>query len=369
MRAQMGTGMLSTPSGGAGTPHLVLDRLSRAYAGRPAVRELSLVVPRGAFVALLGPSGCGKTTTLRLVAGLEAPDAGRVLVAGRDVTREAPHRRRMGVVFQSYALFPHSTAAANVGFGLEMRGLRGTELTRRVADALALVGLSAERHKRPRELSGGQQQRVALARALAVEPDVLLLDEPLSALDAGLRAELRAELRAIQRRVGATALFVTHDQAEALAVADVVAVMERGRIVQAGPPEEVFERPAGAFVAAFMGRSARLPGTASGGLVRAGPAVLRAPGAPDGAVELFVRPHRVRLLAPGETADNVLDGTVDAVDYTGEAVQLVVATPIGPVPVDLATADGAWRGAAPGQAVRLGWRAEDTLCFPREGDE
>ena len=360
-------------AGNSGFAHLELDRLSRAYAGRSAVREVSLALPRGSFVALLGPSGCGKTTTLRMVAGLEAPDSGRVLVDGRDVTREPPHRRRMGVVFQSYALFPHMTAEANVGFGLEMAGVRGRARSVRVAAALALVGLAEHGAKRPRELSGGQQQRVALARALAIEPDVLLLDEPLSALDAKLREELRAEMRLIQRRVGATALFVTHDQAEALAIADVVAVMDRGRVVQAGTPEEVFERPATAFVAGFIGRSARLPGVASRGGVQVGPALLRsaaAPGGivPNGDVTVFVRPHRIHLLLPAEDADNVLDGVVAAVDYTGEVAQLLVRTPAGPVPVDVGTADGAWRGAAPGQAVRLGWRAADTLCFEREAD-
>ena len=349
--------------------HLELDRLNRAYAGRPAVRDLSLALPRGSFAALLGPSGCGKTTTLRMVAGLEAPDSGRVLVGGRDVTAEPPHRRRMGVVFQSYALFPHMTAEANVGFGLEMGGVRGRARGARVAAALALVGLAEHGSKRPRELSGGQQQRVALARALAIEPDVLLLDEPLSALDANLREELRAEMRLIQRRVGATALFVTHDQSEALALADVVAVMDRGRIVQAGPPEEVFERPATAFVAGFVGRSARLPGVSRGGVVQVGPVLLRAAGrAADGDVTVFIRPHRVRLLPPAGEADNVLDGVVASADYAGEVVQLLVRTPAGPVPVDVGTADGAWRGAAPGQAVRLGWRAADTLCFAREAD-
>ena len=191
-----------------------------------------------------------------------------------------------------------------------------------------------------------------------------------SSLDAKLREELRAEMRLIQRRVGATALFVTHDQAEALAIADVVAVMDRGRIVQAGPPEEVFERPATAFVASFVGRSAQLPGTARGGAVQAGPALLRSTGTPaapppDGEVTVFVRPHRIRLLLPAEGADNVLDGVVTSVDYTGEVAHLLVRTPAGPLPVDVGTASGAWRGVAPGQAVRLGWRAADTLCFRR----
>ncbi len=334
----------------------------------PAVRDVSLQVPRGQLIALLGPSGCGKTTTLRMVAGLEQPDRGRILVDGRDVTRLPPYARRMGVVFQSYALFPHLSVASNVAFGLRMQGVRGAERRRRAASALEMVGLSAHAAKRPRQLSGGQQQRVAVARALAIEPDVLLLDEPLSALDAKLREELRVELRTLQRRVGATAVFVTHDQAEALAMADLVAVMQAGEVAQLGAPEAVFERPATAFVAEFVGRSARLLGRAEPGGVRAGPTLLRAAAPASGAVQVFVRPHRIRLLtgpAPQHDAeDNVLDGTVAALDYTGEAVQIVVDTPAGRIPVDLPTTSGAWRGIRPGAPVRVGWAAADTLCFP-----
>ena len=317
------------------------------------------------MIVLLGPSGCGKTTTLRMVAGLERPDRGRVLVDGRDVTRLPPYERRMGVVFQSYALFPHLSVASNVAFGLRMRRVPGGERTRRAAAALEMVGLSAHAGKRPRQLSGGQQQRVALARALAIEPDVLLLDEPLSALDAKLREELRVEMRILQRRVGATAVFVTHDQAEALAMADLVIVMQAGRIAQLGTPEEVFERPATPFVADFVGRSAKLPGTAEAGGVRAGPALLRtATPLPVGAVQIFVRPHRIRLLGGADTADNALDGTVAALDYTGEVVQVVVDTPAGRVPVDVPATQDGWRSLQPGHPVRIGWAAADTLCFP-----
>ena len=328
------------------------------------MRDLSLEVSRGSLIALLGPSGCGKTTTLRMVAGLEQPDRGRVVVDGRDVTRLPPFQRRMGVVFQSYALFPHMSVLANVGFGLRMQGVRGAERQRRAAEALEMVGLGAHAAKRPRQLSGGQQQRVAVARALAIEPDVLLLDEPLSALDAKLREELRVEMRALQRRVGATAVFVTHDQAEALALADLVAVMQEGEVAQLGTPEEVFERPATPFVAEFVGRSARLLGVAEGGGVRAGPVLLQAASAPkSGAVQAFVRPHRIRLLEEPAAADNVLDGTVTALDYTGEVVQIVVDTMAGRVPVDLSTTEGNWRALQPGAAVRIGWSAADTLCF------
>jgi putative spermidine/putrescine transport system ATP-binding protein len=329
-----------------------------------AVREVSLSIPRGSLIALLGPSGCGKTTTLRMVAGLERPDAGRVMVDGRDVTRLPPYARRMGVVFQSYALFPHMTVAANVAFGLRMQGVASAERARRAAAALAMVGLSDHAHKRPRQMSGGQQQRVALARALAIEPDVLLLDEPLSALDAKLREELRVEMRILQRRVGATAVFVTHDQAEALAMADLVAVMDSGRVAQLGSPEQVFERPATPFVAEFVGRSARFSGIAEAGGVRVEGLLLRcAPPAP-GPARVFVRPHRIALLGPDGVADNAIEGVVAALDYTGEIIQVVVDTALGRVPVDVSTVSPAWRGLQPGAPVRVGWAAEDTLCFP-----
>ena len=345
--------------------YLQLEGLRRSYGGVAAVADVSLSVPRGSLIALLGPSGCGKTTTLRMVAGLELPDSGRVLVDGRDVTRLPPYARRMGVVFQSYALFPHMSVASNVQFGLRMQGVGSAQRASRAAAALEMVGLSAHAGKRPRQLSGGQQQRVALARALAIEPDVLLLDEPLSALDAKLREELRVEMRILQRRVGATAVFVTHDQAEALAMADLVAVMQAGQVAQLGSPEDVFERPATPFVADFVGRSAKLSGVMEAGRVRCGPAVLQvAAPPPSGPVRVFVRPHRIQVLALGEAADNELDGTVVALDYTGEIVQVIVDTPGGRLPVDVATNSGAWRGVQPGQSVRVGWAAAATLCFP-----
>jgi putative spermidine/putrescine transport system ATP-binding protein len=345
--------------------HLVLEDLQLAYGGKPAVRGVSLSVTKGSLVALLGASGCGKTTTLRMVAGLEIPDAGRILVNGSDVTALAPHKRRMGVVFQSYALFPHMDAAGNVAFGMEMHGTAKAERGRRARAMLELVGLADHTGKRPRQMSGGQQQRVALARALAIEPDVLLLDEPLSALDAKLREGLRSEMRAIQRRVGTTTLFVTHDQSEALAMADLVAVMDQGRIAQLGAPEDIFERPQSAFVAEFVGRSARFEGMAVDGAVQAGGLTLHAPGLPrSGRISVFVRPHRIRLLACGETAENEVSGTLASLDYTGDVAQLVAETPAARIPVDLATADGSWRGLQLGDAVRLGWRAADTIWFP-----
>jgi putative spermidine/putrescine transport system ATP-binding protein len=346
-------------------PHLALEGLRRAFGDTVVVDGINLSVDRGSLVALLGPSGCGKTTTLRIVAGLERPDAGRVLLDGADITALPAHRRRMGVVFQSYALFPHMSAAANIAFGLRMRGVPFAERARRAQAALALVGLPRFGDARPRTLSGGQQQRVALARALAIEPDVLLLDEPLSALDAKLREELRGEMRAIQRRVGATAVFVTHDQAEALAMADLVAVMERGRIAQLGTPEDVFERPASAFVAEFVGRSARFSGHWGPAGLQVGPLLLRTAGKPgSGAARIFIRPHRITLLAPGQTEDNCLDGQVQSIDYAGEIANITVQTALGPAPVELGTRDGAWRDFSPATPVRLGWSAQDTLWFP-----
>ncbi len=344
--------------------HLVLERLTRSYGPLTVVHGIDLVVPRGSLVALLGPSGCGKTTTLRMVAGLDRPSSGRILVGGKDVTSLPPYRRKMGVVFQSYALFPHMTAAANVEFGLEMHGVPKGERIKRVAAALEMVGLPDHAGSRPRALSGGQQQRVALARALAIEPDVLLLDEPLSALDAKRREEVRVEMRNIQLRLGTTTLFVTHDQAEALAMADLVAVMDRGVIAQIGTPEEIFERPANAFVANFVGRSARFAGTVEGTAIRVPGGQLRATGTPaSGSVTVFVRPHHIRLLSDGEGAENVMVGTVASLAYAGEVVQVVVQAGPALIPVELGAQNSMWRGLQPGQPVRAGWAARDTMCF------
>jgi putative spermidine/putrescine transport system ATP-binding protein len=356
------------------TPHLRLDRLVRHYAGAPtpAVDRISLDLPRGALLALLGPSGCGKTTTLRMIAGLEKPDDGRILLAGRDVTDLPPHKRHMGVVFQSYALFPHMSAAGNVAFGLEMQGMPRAERGPRAAAALEMVGLSSLAARKPRQLSGGQQQRVALARALAIEPDLLLLDEPLSALDAKLREGVRDEIRALQQRLGTTAVFVTHDQTEALAMADLVAVMNAGRVEQLAVPEEIFERPATRFVATFVGRAARIPGVMeAGGVLRLadGSALRTHSVLPPGPAEAFLRPHRVRLLGAAEAApdgmDNLLDGTLARRVYTGEIVALEATTVAGPITAELhAGADGAWRDLRPGAKLRLAFRAADLLAFP-----
>ena len=230
-----------------------IERVSKSFGRVTALRELSLAVHPGELLAVLGPSGCGKTTLLRLVGGYEHPDEGRIRLAGQDVTTEPPERRRAGMVFQSYALFPHLTVLENVAFGLRVRGRPKAERRRRALEALALTGLEGLESRRPAELSGGQQQRVAVARALVLEPEVLLLDEPFANLDRAVRVRLRDELRTLQRRVGVTTIFVTHDQEEAVALADRIAVLNEGRLEQIGPALELCYRPATEFVASFFG--------------------------------------------------------------------------------------------------------------------
>ena len=328
---------------------------TRDYGPVRAVDGLDLAVHEGEFLALLGPSGCGKTTTLNLVAGFVEPTAGRILIDGEDVTGRPAHLRGLGVVFQSYALFPHLSVRDNVAFGLRERRVPAAEIERRVGDALELVRLDRHGRQRPAELSGGMQQRVALARALVYRPRVLLLDEPLAALDKKLREEMRVELRAIQRSVGITTVFVTHDQAEALGLADRIAVLNHGRIEQLGAPREIYERPATRFVADFIGASTVLRGhTVAADRVTVAAGTLRVAGGrawPAGAdVELAIRPERVRLAAgPG---DNVLDARVEGLVYQGAQTEvtarlddgqrvLVFVTEPAPVPL------------APGQTVRL----------------
>jgi ABC-type Fe3+/spermidine/putrescine transport system ATPase subunit len=297
---------------------------TREYGTLRAVDALDLAVEEGEVLALLGPSGCGKTTTLNLIAGFVEPTAGRVLIDGEDVTGRPPHLRGLGVVFQSYALFPHLSVRENVAFGLRERKVPAAEIERRVGEALELVRLDRAGRQRPGELSGGMQQRVALARALVYRPRVLLLDEPLAALDRKLREGMRDELRAIQRTVGITTIFVTHDQAEALGLAERVAVMNHGRIEQLGAPRQVYERPATRFVADFIGASTRLKArVADRGRVALAGAMLAITGVElpaAGEVELAIRPERVRLVvAP---AANVLAARAETLVYQGAQTEL-----------------------------------------------
>jgi spermidine/putrescine ABC transporter ATP-binding subunit len=299
-------------------PVVELQGCTKDYGGVRAVDALDLAILEGEFLSLLGPSGCGKTTTLSLIAGFVEPTAGRILIDGEDVTGRPAHLRGLGVVFQSYALFPHLSVFENVAFGLRERRVPAAEIGRRVNDALELVRLDRLGRQRPAELSGGMQQRVALARALVYRPRVVLLDEPLAALDKKLREGMRDELRAIQRSVGITTVFVTHDQAEALGLSDRIAVMGRGRIEQLGAPREIYERPANRFVADFIGASTVLRGRAvARDLVALAPGLTIRVAAGEALrageeVELAIRPERVRLAGgPGEgTAEARVEGLV-----------------------------------------------------------
>jgi spermidine/putrescine transport system ATP-binding protein len=323
---------------------------TRDYAGVRAVDALDLTVHEGEFLSLLGPSGCGKTTTLNLIAGFVAPTRGRILVDGEDVTGRPPHLRGLGVVFQSYALFPHLSVRENVAFGLRERRVPAAEIERRVGDALELVRLDRRGRQRPSELSGGMQQRVALARALVYRPRVVLLDEPLAALDKKLREEMRDELRAIQRTVGITTVFVTHDQTEALGLSDRIAVMNHGRLEQLGAPREIYEHPATRFVADFIGASTVLRGRAVDAervAVTDGPPLRVAGGrglSAGAEVELAIRPERVRLAAgPG---DNVVAARIEGLVYQGAQTEVTARLGDGqrvrvfvsePAPAPLAT--------------------------------
>jgi spermidine/putrescine transport system ATP-binding protein len=298
-----------------------------------AVDGIDLTIPGGEFFSLLGPSGCGKTTTLRLIAGFEQPSDGRILLDGRDMAQTPPHRRKVNTVFQNYALFPFLSVHDNVAFGLRYKRVSKAEARRLVGEALALVRLEGMERRRPTQLSGGQQQRVALARALVLEPSVLLLDEPLGALDAKLRHALQVELKALQETVGITFVYVTHDQEEALTMSDRLAVMSGGRIQQVGTPAEVYEEPAGAFVADFLGVSnlmaAEAEGTTADGRcrVRLGRFQLcaeRGDVTARGPVKLMIRPERVRLEPYGSSGENRLPGMVERLVYQGASVRLLV---------------------------------------------
>ncbi|MGO4727830.1 MULTISPECIES: ABC transporter ATP-binding protein [unclassified Inquilinus] len=357
---------------------LALARLSRSYGPIRAVDDVSLDIPSGEFLTLLGPSGSGKTTLLMMIAGFVAPTAGRIAVDGRDVTAMPPEKRNFGMVFQGYALFPHMTVAENIAYPLRVRGLGRAEIAAKVAAAIARVRLDGFDDRRPRQLSGGQQQRVAVARALVFDPDIVLFDEPLGALDRQLRAEMQLELKTLHRDLGATFILVTHDQDEALSMADRVAVMERGRLVQAGAPDELYERPRNRFVAEFLGKSnclaLRMSGR-DGALIRlesAGATVLHhGPETPalGRAVLLALRPEKLRVSAqePRELANRV-PGRILDIAYLGATRQVVVETDaFGPL-----TATGfAWEAAADlglGATAWVSWAPEATVLIEDEAD-
>lgn len=285
-----------------------LVELTRHYGEVRALDRLSLHLRPGEVVALLGPSGCGKTTALRILAGLDEPTSGTVAVGGKDITSMPPHRRDMGMVFQAYSLFPHLTVLDNVAFGLKVRGMAPAARAARATEMLELVGLAAHRNRYADQLSGGEQQRVALARALAIQPGVLLLDEPLSALDAKVRVQMREEIRRVQMEVGTTTLFVTHDQEEALAVADRVGVMNRGRLEQIATPAELYARPATPFVADFVGLSNRIPAAVSDGVARMrGVSVPALPGSVTGRGLALVRPEALTVIPDPDGDTAVID--------------------------------------------------------------
>ena len=342
------------------------EHLTKRYGATAALDDVSIRVGRGRFVTLLGPSGSGKTTLLMVIAGFVAPDSGRLLLDGRPIEHLPPEKREFGMVFQGYALFPHLSVAENVAFPLRVRRTPRAEMTRRVAEALDLVQLGPLASRMPKQLSGGQQQRVALARALVFRPSLLLLDEPLSALDKNLRVSMQEELKALHGRLGLTFVYVTHDQQEALSLSDEVAILHGGRLVQMGAPTALYERPASRFVAGFLGRSNFFEGRveqrdASGFTYRVGPHVFQQAGAAvaGGPVTIALRPEK--LEAVGDGLVNQVAGAVTTCLYLGDAwlVQMEVAG-IGPVQAMLPT----WKTAEPrrGDLLRLGWDADASVA-------
>jgi putative spermidine/putrescine transport system ATP-binding protein len=334
--------------------------LTRVYGNLKALDGFSLHIEPGELVALLGPSGCGKTTALRILAGLDEATSGKVAVGGRDLHGVPANKRDMGMVFQAYSLFPHLTVSDNVAFGLKMRGITKGDRTSRAAEMLDLVGLSAHAHKYASELSGGQQQRVALARALAIRPRVLLLDEPLSALDAKVRAQLRDEIRRVQLEVGTTTLFVTHDQEEALAVADRVGVMSQGRLEQLAAPADLYANPATPFVAEFVGLNNKVPAQVSGGQAEVlGTSVPTLPGSiTTGSGLAMVRPESVTV-----AADVSGTASVSSVAFLGPISRVYVALADGTV-VSAQMASPAAKAFAPGDPVAIGVEPGGVLVVP-----
>ncbi|WP_345816649.1 ABC transporter ATP-binding protein (plasmid) [Paraburkholderia sp. PREW-6R] len=340
--------------------YLQLNGLAKRYDDFVAVSDCTLSIERGEFVCLLGPSGCGKTTTLQMLAGLVLPTAGSIVLNGKDITRAKPSSRGLGVVFQSYALFPHMTVEQNVSFGLEMRKVAASERRGRVREALDLVHLAGSGHRYPRELSGGQRQRVAMARALVIEPQVLLLDEPMGALDAKLREDMQVELRALQHRLGITTLMVTHDQAEALTLADRVVLMNKGSVQQVASPLEMYESPNGRFVSTFLGKANVFTGFSDGGILRFDGHTLPCPvGAPEGEVDYIVRPEKIH-----EAGDDALVvGKVTGRLFLGNHWLLHVSTRLGTI--QYAQINNGKAPSKEGMDVGLRWDCEHVRVVAR----
>jgi putative spermidine/putrescine transport system ATP-binding protein len=350
-------------SGTRGTS-VVLQDLSRAFGTTKALDGLSIEMAPGELVALLGPSGCGKTTALRIVAGFETADTGSVLVDGKDISSVPAAKRDMGMVFQSYSLFPNMSAQDNVGFGLRMRRVGAAERRKRAGELLDLVGLAPQAKQYPHQLSGGQQQRVALARALAIEPRVLLLDEPLSALDAKVRLQLREQIRTLQQRLGTTTLFVTHDQEEALSMADRVGVMSNGKLEQIAAPDELYDHPATAFVAEFVGVMNRLPGELQGGgtvtaLDKTVPVMNQGADVSPGPVDVLVRPEGLQM----QVIENG-NGIVTTRTFLGSVTRVGVLLS-GDVTVQVDKSSSEAAALAPGTSVSVTLPADPVLIAPR----
>jgi spermidine/putrescine transport system ATP-binding protein len=356
---------------GAGEEAIRFDGVTKRFGSTVAVEDLNLRIRRGEFFSLLGPSGCGKTTTLRMVAGFEQPTEGSVYLEGEHVEDVPPYQRNVNTVFQSYALFDHLDVEGNVAFGLKRRKVPADEIRTRVAEALELVQLTGREHSRPRQLSGGQMQRVALARALVNRPSVLLLDEPLGALDLKLRKQMQVELKEIQREVGITFLYVTHDQEEALAMSDRIAVMDEGVVQQFGPPEEIYETPRKTFVAGFIGVSNLLPATVEGDGIRLSTGQLCRAVIPEGSeqgasVQCSVRPEKIFLDDLIEDGMVSVEGTIVERIYLGTTTQVIIelAPEVRVISLeqntDRSRADDRWEI---GQRVRLGWHPEHALVL------
>ncbi|KRD95843.1 ABC transporter ATP-binding protein [Bosea sp. Root381] len=349
---------------------IAVRQLSKAYGAVPVLDAIDLDVRPGEFLTLLGPSGSGKTTLLMAIAGFLRPDKGSIRFGEREVVRLAPHKREIGMVFQNYALFPHMDVARNVGFPLRLRRVPVAEIARRVEAALELVQLGGFGGRRIDQLSGGQRQRVALARAIVFEPRIILMDEPLSALDKQLRERMQIELRQLHERLGTTTVYVTHDQREALTMSDRIAILDRGRIARVDTPRAIYDEPGSRFVAEFIGESSFLDVDVSGGVARAGGATIRARQLPvsHGRCTMALRPERMRLLDAGEGEDlNCFDARVTGVIYQGDTLLLQTVLGDGsPVALRLATGGAAARAPAIGAAVRIGIPVEDTVLLADE---